>query len=170
MRDDSSRSPRSRRTVATSSSNSRHDLLDSEKQGRLLKRHRSTRAQRSVELALNAEETQTLPTASQVVREETRDGPTLKSEKKSWGGHPSRDGTADHLLRESGSVGHRHRATTGTTSPKREAWAACRNWNHWTYFLWDPRAAPTHQRTRKGRHVISVRHHLTKYRPGLCAC
>ena len=29
-------------------------------------------------------------------------------------------GTTDYLRRDSGSEGHRHRATTGTTSPKRE--------------------------------------------------
>ena len=32
---------------------------------------------------------------------------------------------------------------TGTTSPKREAWAASRTWDHETHFLWDTRAAPT---------------------------
>ena len=90
-----------------------------------------------------AEETQRLPAASQVVRKETRDDPTLKSTgtpSLSWagnpkrpllncrsttprsrgGGHTSCDGTADYLLRDCGSVGHRHRATTCSTNPKRE--------------------------------------------------
>ena len=49
------------------------------------------------------------------MREETRDDPTLKSAQKSRGGHPSFDGTADCLLRDCGSVGHRHRAMADET-------------------------------------------------------
>ena len=43
---------------------------------------------------------------------------------------PSCDGTADYLLQDCGSVGHRHWATTGTTSLEKEAWAASRTWDH----------------------------------------
>ena len=53
-------------------------------------------------------------------------------------------------------MGRRHRATTCTTSPKREAWAACRNWNHGTYFLWAP---------ERHRLFSERRRHLTKNRP-----
>ena len=35
-----------------------------------------------------------------------------------------------------------HLAMTATC-PEGEAWAASRNWNYGTHFLWDPRAAPT---------------------------
>ena len=38
-----------------------------------------------------------------------------------------------------------------TTSPKREAWAACRNWDRGAYFLWDSTAAPTLLRNTRKR-------------------
>ena len=115
---------------------------------------------RGVKLAKKAEETQRLPAAS-------RDDPTLKGAQTSRGGHPSCDGTADYL-RDCGSVGHLHQATTGTTSPKREVWAACRNWNRGTYFLRrfseredrtsrDPGAAPPCQKTARPASEV-VRH------------
>ena len=108
---------------------------------------------------------------------ETRDHPTLKSKGATslpWAGNPKRrgltaalsrgvgnscDDTADYLLEDCGSVVHCHQATTGTTSPKREAWAACRNWDHGERLRLFSK--------REGRHVISVRRHLTKNRPGL---
>ena len=63
--------------------------------------------------------------------------------RKSWGGLPRCD-----LAPQSTSFGtvalreRQHLAMTATC-PEGEAWAASRNWNHGTHFLWDPRAAPT---------------------------
>ena len=44
-----------------------------------------------------------------------------------------------------------HLAMTATC-PEGEAWAASRNWNHGTHFLWDPRAAPTFHPLTTQRH------------------
>ena len=63
--------------------------------------------------------------------------------RKSWGGHPRCD--LAPLTTSFGTVGQwerQHLAMTATC-PEGEAWAASRNWNHGTHFLWDPRAAPT---------------------------
>ena len=98
--------------------------------------------------------------ASKVVREDTRDDPTLKSAQKSRVGHPSCDSTADCLPRDCRSVGHRHRAMTGQTSPKRGVGCLSK--------LRQRDALPVGpQSGSEGRHVISVRRHLTKNRPGL---
>ena len=59
------------------------------------------------------------------------------------GGHPRCD--LAPLTTSFGTVGQwecQHLAMTATC-PEGEAWAASRNWNHGTHFLWDPRAAPT---------------------------
>ena len=66
---------------------------------------------------------------------------------------------------------------SGTPSPgqrparrarRGEAWAACRNWNHGTYFRVKPQSGTDSAASaRKGRHVISVRRHLSKNPPGL---
>ena len=142
-----------------------------------------SRARRGVKLALvDCRNNATVPSKARrdvklAFHEETRDDPTLKSKEATslhQAGNPKRRGptaasrrpevagTAAYLLWDCGSVGHRRRAMTRAKSPKREAWAACRNWNHGTYFLWDPTAAPTLQRTTEGSFVISVRRHLTK--------
>ena len=62
---------------------------------------------------------------------------------KLLGGHPRCD--LAPLTTSFGTVGQwerQHLAMTATC-PEGEAWAASRNWNHGTHFLWDPRAAPT---------------------------
>ena len=43
------------------------------------------------------------------------------------------------------------------TCPEGEAWAASRNWNHGTHFLWDPRAAPTFHPLSTPRHRAQCR-------------
>ena len=66
--------------------------------------------------------------------------------------HSSCDGTADCLIQDCGSVGHRHLATTGTTSPKKRRGlpvVAGRYWDHGTYVVCDPRAAPALLRDTK---------------------
>ena len=50
----------------------------------------------------------------------------------------------------------RHLAMTATC-PEGEAWAASRNWNHGTHFLWDPRAAPTFHPLSTLRHRAQCR-------------
>ena len=72
--------------------------------------------------------------------------------RKSWGGLPRCD-----LAPQSTSFGtvalreRQHLAMTATC-PEGEAWAASRNWNHGTHFLWDPRAAPTFHPPSTPRH------------------
>ena len=48
-----------------------------------------------------------------------------------------------------------HLAMTATC-PEGEAWAASRNWNHGTHFLWDPKAAPTFQPLATQRHRVNT--------------
>ena len=43
------------------------------------------------------------------------------------------------------------------TCPEGDAWAASRNWNHGTHFLWDPRAAPTFHPLSTLRHRAQCR-------------
>ena len=74
--------------------------------------------------------------------------------RKSWGGLPRCD-----LAPQSTSFGtvalreRQHLAMTATC-PEGEAWAASRNWNHGTHFLWDPRAAPTFHPLSTLRHRV----------------
>ena len=74
--------------------------------------------------------------------------------RKSWGGLPRCD-----LAPQSTSFGtvalreRQHLAMTATC-PEGEAWAASRNWNHGTHFLWDPRAAPTFHPLSTQRHRV----------------
>ena len=74
--------------------------------------------------------------------------------RKSWGGLPWCD-----LAPQSTSFGtvalreRQHLAMTATC-PEGEAWAASRNWNHGTDFLWDPRAAPTFHPLSTQRHRV----------------
>ena len=76
---------------------------------------------------------------------------------KSWGGHPRCD--LAPLTTSFGIVGQwerQHLAMTATC-PEGEAWAASRNWNHGTHFLWDPRAAPTFHPPSTLRHRAQCR-------------
>ena len=74
--------------------------------------------------------------------------------RKSWGGQTRCD-----LAPQSTSFGtvalreRQHLAMTATC-PEGEAWAASRNWNHGTHFLWDPRAAPTFHPLTTQRHRV----------------
>ena len=74
--------------------------------------------------------------------------------RKSWGGHPRCD--LAPLTTSFGTVGQwerQHLAMTATCL-EGEAWAASRNWNHGTHFLWDPRAAPTFHPPTTQRHRV----------------
>ena len=51
----------------------------------------------------------------------------------------------------------RQHLAMATTCPEGEAWAASRNWNHGTHFLWDPRAAPTFHSPSTPRHRAQCR-------------
>ena len=53
-----------------------------------------------------------------------------------------------------GTVGQweRQHLAMAATCLEGEAWAASRNWNHRTHFLWDPRAAPTFHPPTTQRH------------------
>ena len=55
-----------------------------------------------------------------------------------------------------GTVGQweRQHLAMAATCPEGEAWAASRNWNHGTHFLWDPRAAPTFHPLTTQRHRV----------------
>ena len=48
----------------------------------------------------------------------------------------------------------RQHLAMAATCPEGEAWAASRNWNHGTHFLWDPRAAPTFHPLSTQRHRV----------------
>ena len=73
---------------------------------------------------------------------------------KSWGGHPRCD--LAPLTTSFGTVGQweRQHVAMAATCPEGEAWAASRNWNHGTHFLWDPRAAPTFRPLTTQRHRV----------------
>ena len=51
----------------------------------------------------------------------------------------------------------RQHLAMAATCPEGEAWAASRNWNHGTHFLWDPRAAPTFHPLSTLRHRAQCR-------------
>ena len=51
----------------------------------------------------------------------------------------------------------RQHLAMAATCPEGEAWAASRNWNHGTHFLWDPRAAPTFHSPSTPRHRAQCR-------------
>ena len=73
---------------------------------------------------------------------------------KSWGLHTRCDPAP--LTTSFGTVGQwerQHLAMTATC-PEGEAWAASRNWNHGTHFLWDPTAAPTFHPLTTQRHRV----------------
>ena len=74
--------------------------------------------------------------------------------RKSWGGLP-RCALAP-LTTSFGTVALRERQhlAMSATCPEGEAWAASRNWNHGTHFLWDPRAAPTFHPLSTQRHRV----------------
>ena len=76
---------------------------------------------------------------------------------KSWGGHPRCD--LAPLTTSFGTVGQweRQHLAMAATCPEGEAWAASRNWNHETLFLWDPRAAPTFHPLTTLRHRARCR-------------
>ena len=76
---------------------------------------------------------------------------------KSWGGHTRCD--LAPLTTSFGTVGQweRQHLAMAATCPEGEAWAASRNWNHGTHFLWDPRAAPTFHPLSTLRHRAQCR-------------
>ena len=53
------------------------------------------------------------------------------------------------------------------TCPEGEAWAASRNWNHGTHFLWDPRAAPTFPHLQQNATAHSAARSTSNF-PQLC--
>ena len=78
----------------------------------------------------------------------------LRQALKSWGGLSRCD-----LAPQSASFGtvalrERQHLAMAATCPEGEAWAASRNWNHGTHFLWDPRAAPTFHPLSTLRHRV----------------
>ena len=74
--------------------------------------------------------------------------------RKSWGGLPRCDLAPQSTSSGTVALRERQHLAMTATCPEGEAWAASRNWNHGTHFLWDPRAAPTFHPLTTQRHRV----------------
>ena len=78
--------------------------------------------------------------------------------RKSWGGLPRCDLAPQSTSFGTVALRERQHLAMAATCPEGEAWAASRNWNHGTHFLWDPRAAPTFHPPSTLRHRTQWQH------------
>ena len=84
-------------------------------------------------------------------------GTTSTYAQKSWGGHPRCDLAPLTTSFETVGQWERQHLAMTATCPEGMAWAASRNWNHGTHFLWEPRAAPTFHPLTTQRHRAQCR-------------